>query len=261
MNKILSRALINYVFLSALRDKIIVSIFLIIALSLSLSVFLGSSAFIEKDQFVAVYAAGAIRIATIIGLVLFIIFYIRRSFESRDVDYLLSRPISRICFILSHAVAFMMIAAIVGLVCVIAVYPFVSQLGGSYGLWALSLIVEFMIMACAAMFFSMVISSAAAGAIITLAFYTLSRLIGQLVNIVTSHKVGSMESDEGFRIIGEIMLAISLFIPRLDLMAQTSWLIYGEQGAIGYYYVLIHGAVFCAILMTATIIDLQKREF
>ena len=257
--KLISAPLIKYVLLSAVRDKIVVSLLLIITLSLSISVFLGSSATLEKDQFVSVYSAGGIRVAAVIGLILFIVFYIRRSFESRDVDYLLSRPISRLSFVLSHAAAFILIALVFAGLSSLAVYPFASNIdGNALPLWSLSLAVEFIIMACAAMFFSMVIASAAASAIVTLAFYTLARLIGQLINIAVSVKLPSGETMD---IAAHLMEAISLFIPRLDLMGQTSWLIYGADGFVGYGYVIFHGLIFSAFLITATVIDLLKREF
>ena len=258
----LSRPLVNYILLSAIRDKIVISILLIIALSLSISVYLGSAALTEKEKFVAVYSAGGIRVAAVIGLILFITFYIRRSFESRDIDFLLSRPISRLSFVFSHVAAFGLIAIGFCLVCSAALYPFVGGIeGNSFGLWSLSLLIEFLIMALAAMFFAMVISSAAASALITLGFYTLSRLIGQLVNIVASNKVGSVEADGGFAVMGNLMQAISLFIPRLDLMAQTSRLIYGAEGVVGFSFVLYHGVIFAGFIISATIIDLLKKEF
>lgn len=264
MNKvqIISPPLVKYVLLSAVRDKIVTSLLLIIALSLSISVFLGSSAVTEKDEFISVYSAGGIRVAAVIGLILFIIFYIRRSFESRDIDYLLSRPISRLSFVLSHILAFSIIALIFAVIGSLAVYPFVAGIDGNgLPLWSLSLAVEFIIMACAAMFFSMVIASAAASAIVTLAFYTLARLIGQLINISATGKAITSENQNKMEAAGHLMEAVSLFIPRLDLMGQTSWLIYGAEGIVGYGFVLLHGIIFASLLVTATVIDLLKREF
>lgn len=259
---IISYPLIRYVLLSALRDKVLFSILFIIALALSLSVFLGSSALVEKNASVSVYSAGAIRFAGVLGLILFVVFYIRRSFDSRDVDFLLSRPLSRLNYVTSHFIAFSIIALCFMILSALAVLPFASGVD-LYAklLWTLSLGFEYIIMATAAMFFAMVISSASASALVTLSFYVLARLIGQLLNIVASGKVDVTESQTLSTIVENIMVSISLFVPRLDLMAQTSWLIYGVEGLVGYGFVFYHGIVFSLFLLCATLIDLLKREF
>lgn len=261
-------SLIRYALLSAIRDRIVVSIFAIIAICISLSLFFASAALTEKEAFVLVYSSGSIRIFSVVGLVLFIVFYIRRSFDSRDVDYLLSRPISRVSFVLSHILAFTVISIGFALLSVLAVLPLMVQTYQgvtphlpSFSLWGVSLMMEYIIMACAAMFFSMVISSAASGTIVTLAFYILARMNGQFLNIVTTYKGGSQAYDDGLNVIGQLMQAISLFIPRLDLMGQSAWLIYDTSFDISYGYVIIHGCIFIGILTTATIIDLVKRQF
>ena len=48
------------------------------------------------------YTAGGLRIIGVLSLVLFISFYIRRAFDTKDVDLNLTRPVSRVSFLLSH---------------------------------------------------------------------------------------------------------------------------------------------------------------
>jgi len=253
----ISLPLIKYVLTAAFRDKLVLSLFLLVLVGASLATFLGSSAVTESDQFTVVFASGGLRIAAILGLVMFIVFHMRRSFETKDVDYLLTRPISRISFLLSHAIAFSLLAIMFAVFVSAAVY----FLGGAtiesgFYIWSFSLMIEFMIMANAALFFAMVLPNAAASAMAVFALYLLSRLIGQLLGIVETGL-----DLPGFIYLSYLMQFISLVIPRLDLMAQTSWLIYGPSENIGYLFIALQGLVYSALLVTASLVDLVKRQF
>lgn len=251
-----SPPLINYVLKAALRDRLYLSIMVIVAIGASLAVFMGSSAVIEADQFALVFAAGGLRFAGVAGLVLFTVFHMRRAFDAREVEFLLSRPVSRVSFLLSHAAALSLLAAVVaGVVIAGVVIVAPHKVGEGLVLWSLSLIVEFIIIVNAALFFSMVLSSATAGAMAVFGLYVLARLMGELLGI----------SETGLRIPGYdilvgVMKTISLAVPRLDLMAQTSWLVYGP-GDIGAAFILMQGAVYTALLALAGLVDLTRRQF
>jgi hypothetical protein len=252
-----SGPLVRYILMSAIRDRLILSLIVLLMLGASISMFMGSSAMIEADQFSLVFAAGGLRIAALGGLILFIVFHVRRSFDTKDVDFLLSRPISRTSFILSHSLAFSLLAIVIGAAAGIAiciVNPVIIHSG--HALWAFSLIVELVIMANAALFFSMVVSSAAGSALAVFGLYVLSRLMGQLLGI-------SSVSDNMFAypLLQAGMKAVSMVVPRLDLMAQTSWLIYPNLAQISYGFIAIQGVAYVALLIVAALIDLRRRQF
>jgi hypothetical protein len=251
----ISGPLVRYVLMAAVRDRLILSLMLMIVVGACLSLFLGSAALIEGDQFALVFAASGLRFAGVAGLVLFIVFYMRRSFDNKDIEFLLSRPLSRMEFILSHAVAFAALAMLVAAAIGFAVYmvnPWAFKAG--HILWIISLAMEFTIMTSAALFFSMVLSSAAGSALAVFGLYILARLMGQLLGVAgmgdTSHTLSAL------------MNIVSMVIPRLDLMAQSSWLIYSDAvQEIGYGFVLMQGFLYSALLTGAAIIDLRRRQF
>jgi hypothetical protein len=254
---IISWPVVRYVLSAAVRDRLIISLLVIIGLGAALSVFLGTAAYIEKYQFVLVFSAGGLRILSVMGLVLFCVFFIRRSFDNKDVDYLLSRPVSRVCFIVSHAAAFSLIAILLALASSIAVFMTAPiTFGTGHVIWGISLMFELMIMANAALFFSMVLPSASTSAMAVFGLYILSRTIGILLGIVAS---GLTESPM-MKGLGFVMKFISLIIPRLDLMAQTSWLLYGT-GNIGLVFICAQGLAFSGLLITAALVDLVRRQF
>jgi ABC-type transport system involved in multi-copper enzyme maturation permease subunit len=217
-----------------------------------------------------------LRFLGVIGIVLFCCFYVRRSFESKEVEFLLSRPISRLCFLFSHAAAFSILSFLVAL----AITVTVSVLGKpdmtGLALWGVSIAAEFAIMSVASLFFSMVLTSAAGSALATLGWYALSRMMGVLLGIMSLPPPNWV-----FSVMGNMMELISIVIPRLDMMGQTSWLVYGAEGAgsiaflpeAGGYaqammehlglsgFIGAQGIVFTGLLLAASAYDFMRRQF
>lgn len=249
--------LVKYVLTAALRDRLLLGFILLMMLGVSLSVFMGSSALTEKDQFSLVFAAGGLRIAGLITLTLFIVFYMRRSFETRDVEYMLSRPISRFQFLMAHSFAFGFLASLAALLITTLLFfmPSTTQSGGVI-IWGLSLWVEYIIMVNVALFFAFSLSSAVVATMMTFALYMLARLMGSILGIIAATGESAAQI-----ILEKIMLVISIFVPRLDLMGQTSWLLYGFEDGIGWSFILLQGSIFCGLIFSATLIDLNRRQF
>lgn len=251
--------LIQYVLLGAIRDRLVLSILILMAMGASLSIFLGSSAIIEKDQFTVVFASGGLRVANVVGLILFIVFFIRKSFETKDIEFLLSRPIGRLTLVGSYFTAFTLIAIVLGLLTgalVSAISP--NMITNGHILWTLSICAENIIMVSVAFFFSMVLTSAASAAMAVLGFYILCRMMGQILGITG---VTQISTDKSSEIMEYIVETISIFLPRLDLMGQTSWLVYGADGTIGAGFILMQSAIFSTLIIGACMFDLSRRQF
>lgn len=272
----ISRPLVKFVLTAAMRDKLMITLLTMIACGGALSVFLGGASITEKESFALVFGAAGLRFLGVIGIVLFCCFYVRRSFETKEVEFLLSRPISRLCFLFSHAAAFMVLAALVA-VTVVAVVFFLGKPNPSgLAAWGVSIAVENMIMAVSSLFFSMVLSSASGSALATLGLYVLSRLIGTLLGIAALPPEKTI-----YAILNNAMDLISIFVPRLDMMGQTSWLVYGVQGSggVGYLeragayshmlmshigvvgFMCAQGVLFVSLLMAASAYDFLRRQF
>lgn len=253
----MSWPLVRYVLTAALRDRLILVCVLSLVVGASLSLFLGSAALTEKAQFVQVFAASGLRLAGLLCLVLFVISYIRRSFETRDIDYLLSRPLGRVTFMISHAVAFSVLALCVATAVSLAVIGAVPRtFGEGQVLWGVSLGIEYIVIANTAFFFSMVLPGVPSGAMAVTGLYVLARLIGQLLGIAAAYP-----DMPGAAFFSGIMNLISIFIPRLDLMAQSAWLVYGVDKTIGFGFVFGQGAVFTILVVLAASVDLIRRKF
>ena len=249
--------LFQYVLTAAVRDKLIISAAIILGLSVSLSIFLASSAITEQDQFASVISAGGIRIISALTLIVFTVFFVRKSIESKDIELLLSRPMNRTNFILSYAVAFSCIAILFGLANALAIYTFAQNFFGiGHAVWILTVTLEYIIIINVAFLFGMMLSSAAAAVMAVVGFYVLSRMIGQILGVIeTGTSYGLWVGLE------YTMQFIAIFTPRLDLMAQTSWLIYGIENMNEVIWSIAQSAVLLLIILTIAFIDLKKKQF
>jgi hypothetical protein len=259
----MSLPLISYIFKAALRDRIILSFSFIMVLCVSLSFFIGGAAITEHKQFTLVFSASGLRLAGMMGLVLFVVFFIRRSFDTKEVEFLLSKPLSRIRYIVSHFAAFTLLALIISILISLLIFIVLAEGDGAFEasepgfwIWALSLAVEYIIMVNTAMFFAMVLTSAPAATLVTLAFYVFSRMIGQLTGIAETSLGGDI-----YDFLSYILRAISVVIPRLDLMGQSSWLIYGDVEPFWFSVIALQGIVFTFLIVSASTVDLVRRQF
>lgn len=271
----ISKHLVKYVLIAAIRDRLMMTLMLMTALGAGMAIFMGSAAVTEANSFSVVFGAGGLRFLGVIGLVLFCTFYIRRSFENKEVEFLLSRPISRISFLLSHAAAFAVLALFVA--SVMSVVIFIIGTANPIGLavWGFSVFSEYLIMTVVSLFFSMVLTSAAGSALASLGFYALCRMMGTVLGIVATSPQAIVVA------MGSVMKVISVIIPRFDLMGQTSWLVYGIKGSAGITFlsntsdyvvgfvqnigltgfILIQTILFAALVLAAAAYDFYKREF
>lgn len=271
-----SRPLVCYVLTAALRDRLLITLLLMIAAGAGLGVFLGAAAVTEQESFSTVFGAGGLRFLGVAGVVLFVCFYMRRAFDSKDVEFMLSRPVSRLSYLFSHAFAFVLLASAIA-----AAVTFILLLTGKPNLagllvWGASVAGEYAVMAVAALFFSIVLSSAAGSALATFGLYALARMIGILIGIARHPAENIL-----FAVLNNVVELVSILVPRLDLMGQTSWLVYGVEGAGGLAlrgdaghlaaaasaalgaggFVAVQSVLFVALLLLASAYDFIRREF
>lgn len=260
----MSPALVSYTLKAALRDRLVRVILVFYALIAAVSLFIGSTAVLEDNQFAIIFAASGIRFAAALGAVLFVSFYIQRSYATKDIDFILSRPLSRTSFVASQAVAFFIIAGLIGLAAFATLFVLTGfHLTSGLFYWALGLVIEVTLITNIAMFFSMTLTSSVASVAASFGFYTLARMTGTLLGIVNiSQDYGTI-----FIFFGWVMKAVTVILPRFDLLVQSSWLIYGTDGhvsvstPVSLVYMGCLGVFFTLFVVLATIIDLKRKEF
>lgn len=253
----ISAPLVNYVLTAAIRDKLVLSLILAIGVSLSMSAFLGSSAIVEQGSFALVYAMSSIRLLVVAGLVLFIVFFVRRAFDTKEIEYFLTAPLGRITYILSNSLGFSILACLFGGVITLALFALEGQsFSEGHIYWSVTIIIEFLIIVNVALFFSMVVGSPTIAAMAVLAFYFLARLMSQVLGIIDAGI-----TSEVLRPFEILMQVISSVMPRLDLMGQTAWLIYGAPDNLSLIFFGLQGFIFIGLVLSAACLDLIRKQF
>lgn len=251
---------VRYVLLTAIRDRLFAGLLVGIIFATYISSAMGSTAMLEPQQMTIAFAAAASRIIVMVGIIVFIAFHIRNAFDSREIDLLLSRPISRSTLVLSYWCGFVVVATLLCLPAmgVIALLGILDAKG--YALWCLSLVIESWLVVSLALFAAVTLKSGVVTVLTGLGFYTLSRMMGFFV--ATTARPGSLFENEILSLAARwTMKVISMVIPRIDFFTKGSWLVYGYETLEALWLFLIQGAVFIPLLVAATIIDFSRKQF
>jgi len=249
---------IRYIFLTAIRDKLFIALFIAIVVAIGISVILGGTALAEQSQMVISYVAASSRLILLIGLIIFVCFHVRRAFDNREIELILSRPISRHAFIFSYWLGFAVISLliIIPTMAVIALLAKNQSLGALY--FALSLICESLITIAFALFVSLLVKSAVSSVLACFGFYFISRSMGFfLVLLQNSHH--SLTSLNG--VMEKLLYIISIIIPRFDLFGLSKWLVYGMEGAAHAHFFLLQSLIYIPFLLLLAISDFRNKQF
>ncbi len=269
--------LITYILRAALRDKIVLCFLTAIVPVAGLAIVLGASAVSEQADFSIVFLAAFLRILGVVSLSVFFCAYLRRSFENREVEFLLARPLSRLSFLTSHMAAFSVLAVTMVLVLGAAIGLAGTIASGGLLSWTVGLAVEYLVLSAIALFFALGLSSVTGAVLATLAFYVLARMMGVLLGIA------AQAPDNYFlATLGRVMDVLAVIVPRLDLICQGDWLTYGPQmaqaiagnspGGTGIFQAVLsyagplslaclQGGCFVLLAVGAAALDFSRRQF
>jgi ABC-type transport system involved in multi-copper enzyme maturation permease subunit len=250
---------IRYVLLTALRDRLFFGLIAGILAAAYISSVLGSTAMLEPEQMTLAFTAASARVIIMIGIIVFIGFHMRNAFDSKEIDVLLSRPISRSSLVISYWLGFVAVALWLVLPTIVLMY-FMNVLSiTGYMLWSLSLLLEALLVVTIALFASLTVRSGVSAVLASLAIYTLSRMMGFFIATTKSGLI--FETQEINVASTMLMNGISMVVPRLDFFAKSRWLIYGPKSYDELWLVLLQSAAFIALLLCAAIIDFKRKQF
>lgn len=252
--------IIRFTLLTAMRDWLFIGLFIAVMAAYGLSVFMGSTALVEQSQMSLAYFAGASRIILVTGLIIFVCFHVRRSFENREIESILSKPISRAEFVIAYWIGFAVLAAlaVIPSIVIIALLNKPDALGLAY--WGSSLIMEISLVLAFALVAALIMRSAVSAVMACFGFYFISRLMGFFIAAMsnTSSLMGEGKTGD---IMQAILKVISTVTPRLDLFAKSSWLIYGVNGQNDLWVFQIQSFVYIFFLLSMAIFDFKRKQF
>ena len=254
------RATFRYVLLTAIRDRFPVAILVALIAATAICALMAASTLSEGAQTGLAYAGEFYRAVLVLGLVTFISFHVRNLHESREIEAILSRPISRTAFVLAYYGAFACMATVLALTTAPMMMATLAANGIGLAEWEASMVLECLIVAALALFCAMALTSATASVMVALGFYLLGRTAQFFLAIAVS---GTGASDnEGVNLGAQgIMAVIATVMPRLDLFGQSRWLVYGPGGGWGLDVLILQCAIYVPLLLLATARDLRVKRF
>lgn len=250
---------IRYILLTATRDRLFFGLLLGVAAAAYICSVLGATAMLEPEAMTLSFTAATSRIIIMVGMIVFIGFHVRNAFDSKEIDVLLSRPISRTTLVLSYWLGFVVVAAILAIppIIILAYLGIINQTG--FLVWSVSLLLESWMVVAIALFASFTLRSGVSAVLASLAIYTISRMIGFFLATLKSGVI--FQSDFLQTSAKWTITAVSTVIPRLDFFAKSQWLIYGPKSYDDALLCLYQAAIFIPLLIAATTIDFKRKQF
>ncbi len=252
------QSIIKYILLSGLRDRLYLGTFIALIVAFAIAIFFGGTVLIEAGETTATYIAGSSRIILVIGMVLFVCLNINRAFVSKEIEFILSKAVSRQKIILSYLIGFLISVAII-LLPLIAVIFFITKTN-LLGLliWSLSLFAELWIVISFAILAAFILKNSFASIFSALAFYIISRLMGIFVLAIDLPQDFMQVKNN---ILPSILKIISLFFPRLDLFTQSEWMIYGISDFSRIKLIFLQALIYISLMSFMSFVDFRRKQF
>jgi len=252
-------SILKYIILTAIRDRLYFGLFAILIAAFGISVLLGDTALSEKTQMTIVYIAGSSRMIFVIGMVLFTCFHIRRSFDNKEVEFILSKPISRHKFIFTYLLGFILVALMILLPLFLVLLIIATNKIGLI-FWSLSIIFEMLIIITFSILAALILKSAVSAVLASLGFYVISRMMGFFVlTIKLPETIADVNSFQ--RIMHAFLKILSFVFPRLDLFAKSDWLIYGISNYSGIMVITIQSLIYIPLMIFMAFFDFKRKQF
>lgn len=254
------KTLLKFVLLTALRDKLYLSILIILAGVFGISNLVGFSALSEEAKMQLVYFSFLSRLIIVCGMILFICFYINKAFEHKEIDFILAKPISRNTLILSYWMSFILISFILIAPTMVVISFFTKQNIAGLLWWGVSVILELMIVSTFAIVCALILKSAVVSVLSSISFYFIGRMMGFFVYSI--NLPDNMEVVKNWQALSEVILKfISSIFPRLDLFGKTEWLVYGVNNYNDIYIVLLQSLIYIPFMLCIAFYDFGKKQF
>lgn len=248
----------RYIFLTAIRDWLFIALFIAVLFAIGVSSFLGGTSLTEQQQMIIAYTSGSSRLIVLVGIIIFLCFHVRRSFENKEIDVILSRPISRPAFVFSYWLGFSVISILIIIPTTIALYFTSGANFTGLVLWSFSVICEALIVCAFALFISLILKSAVSAVLACFAFYFICRMMGFFIILMSNvhfplFSVGGLTKNALF--------IISTVIPRFDMYGQSEWLVYGAEKFKNLWIFPLQTLIFVPFVLLMAISDLKRKQF
>ncbi len=243
-------------FRETIRDKILYNLVFFALLLIGASVLLGALTIGEQSRIVNDLGLAAINLVAVIIAIFVGIGLVTKEIERRTIYTILSRPITRVQFILGKYLGLTFIV-VVNIAIMFAMFLATIWLSGNviYGslFQAVELIlVETLLVMAIAMFFS-TFSSSTLSATITIGLYVIGHLTSDLKGIAEKSQNQLTEA---------VLTALYYVCPNFELLNVKGQAASGILVEMGYQATATaYGLVYTGLLLTGACLIFQRRDF
>ncbi len=253
------KTILKYILLTAIRDKLYLGILFLLAAAFGISSILGDTSAVEKVETSIIYIAGSARMIFAVGMILFTCFYVRKSFDNKEIEFILSKSVARHHLIIAYLLGFGLVALFIFIPIAVTLF-FLKANHIGLAFWLLSVFFEIFILIAIALLTSLILKSAVTSILATLGFYILSRMMAFFV-LTIKIPDASLDFSNWQTFLNAVLKLMSFIFPRLDLFAKSDLLIYG---VMDYQYIIItciQGLIYIPLLTFMSFSDFNKKQF
>ena len=239
--------------IEAIRGKIIWIIAALLVLAIMLSLFIGQTSLTETRESQVALMAGFLRVSSILVMIFFVVASIARDFQDKSIELLFAVSIPRYQIFIGKFFGFSLVSFL------IAVFYFFTLLFYSEAeaaiVWSISFWFELSLVALLSLIFILSLENVALSLMMSIGMYVLMRLMPA----IQSMGEGPMQDGLFNQFINLLIDIIGLFLPRLDLFSQSSWLIVNEISSIDIISFLIEFALYVIFFILVGVFDLKRK--
>lgn len=243
-------------FRETIRDKILYNLVLFAFLLIGASVLLGTLTIGEQARIVNDLGLAAINLVAVVVAIFVGIGLVTKEIERRTIYTILSRPITRVQFILGKYIGlgFIVVAnvAIMFGMFLVSVWLSGNPIYGSLFQAVQLILVETWLVMAIALFFS-TFSTSILSATLTIGLYIIGHLTGDLKAIAEKSDNPLTES---------VMAALYYVCPNLEMLNVKGQAAGGNLVELGYQATATaYGLLYAGILLTGACLIFQRRDF
>ncbi len=222
--------------------------------AIALGGFLAQVAITESRALQTAVVAALLRVCAVFVIAAQVIASVRREIDDRRLEAALALPLSRSTQYLGRLAGFALCGAVLaGLFSLpLLFWAAPAAVAG----WALSLALELVLVAAAALFFAMSLASLVPALAASAGLYLLARSMSAMQAIAGGPLA---EDSAAHQLARHAIDAVALVLPALDRVTRTEWLLYGLPEARAYAAALGGLGLYTALLAAAGVFDFQRR--
>jgi hypothetical protein len=253
------KSVLKYILLTAARDRLYMGLFVILVAAFGISAVLGYTSMVEESKASIVFIAGSSRLIFVVGMILFTCFHIRKSFDNKEIEFILSKCVSRYNLILTYFVGFVLVALFILIPISLALLLAKANVVGLI-VWTISMLFEIFIVISFAILTSLILKSAVASILATLGFYILARMMAFFVLMIDIPDA-LIDFNTLNNISKSALKILSLAFPRLDMFTKSEWLIYGVSDYKLVVIIVIQSLIYIPLMTFMSFFDFGKKQF